>query len=58
MLNVSCIQAGRLPVEVREAQIGPLIEHTVEGVRLSTDKHTFSMHVPAGLPRVMADAAP
>ncbi|MEX2431392.1 MAG: ATP-binding protein [Dehalococcoidia bacterium] len=56
LLNVSRIQSGKLPVELREVDVRDLIADAVESMKQATDIHETVVAVGPDLPLAVADA--
>lgn len=55
LLDLSRLEAGRLPVHPRPLDLLPILRSAVERARLQSDRHTVSLEAPESLPPVLAD---
>jgi PAS domain S-box-containing protein len=56
LLDMSRIEAGALSIEKERIDIHELLQEAVEATRLHGAKHSFVLHAPAHLPRILADS--
>ena len=57
LLDASRIQAGVFRLDLNEVNIERLARRAVDGFRLQTEAHQFTLDFPAALPAVLADEA-
>lgn len=55
LLDLSRLEAGRLPIVMKPQSIHEIIEDTSPQLHILTSGHTLTFHLPARLPLVLAD---
>ncbi|HAL15993.1 MAG TPA: hypothetical protein DCP32_04335 [Anaerolineaceae bacterium] len=56
LLDLSRLEAGRLPILMNPRSLHEIIEDASPQLHILTNRHTFTLHLPARLPQVFADA--
>lgn len=56
LLDLSRLEAGMLPIALELHTLQEIVEDALPQLRVMTQKHAFSLHLPANLPAVFVDA--
>lgn len=55
LLTVSKMEEGKITMVLHPVDLNDLASHLVDAVRMRSEKHTFRIDVPKGVPPIMAD---